>query len=282
MNVFSTLENMNTPVVLTEENYNKKTKRTRPYVRNDGQEVRSYAICPACKNPTLLINRLVSKTAAQILYAKHAGYTVPDLAVHNGPAYEQCPFHNPERFDTKKRSGNAQRDNQIREALLNHIHLVITTLENATGIKYNDKVIESMLRDFGGNKGYEYKAISIYNLPFGFAYMTEAQDLWGLKVESAIEREIAEKSIGFETDKFGNVWRKEGSKGTKLIFYFNRHRIGEGSTGSDVVDLMIEEVNHETQKSIEVYKKTIEFDSAYFFNVYMRRERLRLLALKYL
>lgn len=282
MNVFSILEKPRAPIALTEHNYNKKTSRTKPYVWNSGDEVKSYALCPACVNPVLLVNRHVAKTDAKTLYAKHAGRSIPGLAEHDQQAYESCPFHNPERFHSKIRRTDQVRNDEIRQALINHIHLVIKTLETATGITYSDELVEGMLRDFGANQGHQYKAISLYNLPFGFAYMTEAQDMYGLRVDDELAEQITEKSVGFEVGTYRKVVRKKGTKGTSLRLYFNNHRLGESSRGDDSIDLVVAEIQNATRASTIVYAKTIEFNSEYFFNTYMRRERLRLLAQQYL
>jgi len=282
LNVFSILEKPRAPIALTEHNYNKKTSRAKPYVWNTGNEVKSYALCPACVNPVLLVNRHVAKTDAKILYAKHAGRSIPGLAEHDQQAYESCPFHNPERFDSKTRRTDQVRNDEIREALINHIHLVIKTLETATGITYSDELVEGMLRDFGANQGHQYKAISLYNLPFGFAYMTEAQDMYGLKVDNDLAEQITENSVGFEVGTYRKVIRKKGTKGTSLRLYFNNHRLGESSIGDDSIDLVVAEIHNATRTSTIVCSKTIEFNSEYFFNTYMRRERLRLLAQQYL
>ncbi|MFV0927228.1 hypothetical protein [Pseudomonas palmensis] len=173
LNVFSTMDNPRYAVDLTEKNYNAKTSRKWPYVHHVNDEIKSYALCPACKNPVQLINHNVSVTNAKILYARHAGKSVIGLADHYQVEYEDCPFHNPERFDSKTRRGNVARNEEIRQLLLHHFHYVISQLESATGVKYTNEVIESMLMHFTANRGYEYKAISVYNLPLGFAYMTE-------------------------------------------------------------------------------------------------------------
>lgn len=282
MNVFSILEKPRVPIALTESNYNKQTSRTKPYVWNNGEEVKSYALCPACVNPVLLVNRHVVKTDSKILYAKHAGRSVPGLADHNQEAYESCPFHKPERFDSKTRRTNAVYNDEIRDALIHHIHLVIKILETATGISYSDSLVESMLKDFGANQGHQYKAISLYNLPFGFAYMTEAQDMYGLRVDSNLAEQITNNSAGFVVGPYRKVVRRKETKGTSLRFYFNNHRLGESSAGADSVDLVVAEINNTSRASTILCSKAIEFNSEYFFNTYMRRERLRLLALKYL
>lgn len=283
MNVFSTLEKSDVPYLLTEAKYHERTSRKAPYVREEGDRIRSYAICPACRNPTILVNRGVSETDAKILYAKHAGYSVEGLADHKQDAYEECPFHNPERFDSKMRRTNGHFNDEIRNALLNHIHLVITTIERSAGIKYSDKVIETMLRHFGKNRGHEYRAISLYNLPFGFAYMTEGQDFWGCQILDTKGRAaINEKSAGFKTTPYGTITRKDDVIGTNLLAYFSNHRLGDAAVGEDSIELFIVEQHSTSLKKKLIYKKKLTFDSENFFNTYKRRERLRLLALQYL
>jgi hypothetical protein len=239
-------------------------------------------LCPACGNPVTLVNRLVPKTDAQILYARHTGSSVPGLAVHNQQAYEDCPFHNPERFDSKTPRKSKERNDEIRDALINHIHLVVSTLEKAIGITLTDDLIAEMLKDFKASEGHKYRCINLYNLPFGFAYMTEARDLWGIKVDSIIAAQIKNNSTGFTVGKYGSVERKPNIKGTNLQFYFNNHRLGKEDSGSDCIDFVVAEIEKFATKSKVIYTKSLEFDSAFFFNTYMRRERLHSLAVSYL
>jgi hypothetical protein len=172
------------------------------------------------------------------------------------------------------------RSDEIREALLNHTHYVINFIEQPTGITFTDDVVESMLRHFGANRGYEYKAISLYNLPFGFAYMTESQDLWGCTVDEQIADDIAKKSTNFETSRYRTVKRKKDVKGNSIRFYFNNHRIGLAELGKDSMDLVIAEYQGGKSEPVIVSTRTMTFNSSYYFNIFMRRERLRLLALE--
>lgn len=269
-------------MVLTQSKYNSKTHRAETYVRNDGREVKSYALCPACENPVTLVNRLVPKTDAQILYARHTGSSVSGLAKHDQAAYEDCPFHNPERFDSKTLRKNLHKNNEIREALINHIHLVVSTIEREAGISLTDALVAQMLNDFKVSEGHKYRSINIYNLPFGFAYMTEARDLWNVNVDKFIAKEINEHSTGFRIGKYGKVERKPNVKGTNLRFYFNNHCLGNEDYGSDSIDFVVAEIENNTKKSTIIYTKPLKFDSAYFFNTCMRRERLYSLAKKHL
>ncbi|MDE4539323.1 hypothetical protein GIB19_19130 [Pseudomonas sp. ITEM 17296] len=167
--------------------------------------------------------------------------------------------------------------------LLHHLDLVITQLESLIGIKLTDQVVDAMVLDFSGNRGYEYKAISLYNLPIGFAYMTEAKDLYGCKiVDGNVAAKINAKSTGFETNDWGVVRRKSGAKGTKLRLYFNNHRMGDTYPTKETVDLEVVELKDATTAPQKICSKTISFSGTLFFNTLMRWERLRQIAVKHL
>jgi hypothetical protein len=208
---------------------------------------------------------------------------VPGVAEHDQAAYEDCPLHNPERFDSKTPRRNAAKNDEILNALRNHLHLVINVLEKSTGMKFTDTLVAGLLEDFKSNNGHMYRAVTLYNLPFGFAYMTEGRDAWGCKV---IRKEIADdinrNSTGFEVDKFMFVKRKEGVKLRRINLYFDNHRVGNEDCGSDLVDLVLVEMDLATDISTVLHQHTLSFDSGLFFNTYHRSERLRVLAHKHL
>lgn len=282
MNVFSTLRNPTFAYTLTQKIYNDKTRRSAPYIVNDGKNIHSYALCPSCQNPVTLVNRNVPTTDSQILYAKHTGSSVPGLADHNQTAYEDCPLHNPERFDSKSIRKSSSRNDEILDALRNHLHLVVNVLERETGMKFTDELIAGLLDDFKSNQGHIYRSVTLYNLPFGFAYMTEGRDIWGCEVDGVTADAINRNSVGFEVDGFMKVRRRKDIKARKIHLYFNNHRVGNEDCGSDVVDFVIADIDTAANTSKVLYKKSLGFDSSFFFNTYKRRERLRVLAYEHL
>lgn|GEM_PF-4744244 len=106
--------------------------------------------------------------------------------------------------------------------------------------------------------------------------------MYGLKVDGHLADAITKNSVGFEVGPYRKVVRKKDTRGTSLRFYFNNHRLGESTAGDDSIDLVVAEIHNATRTSTIVCSKSIEFNSEYFFNTYMRRERLRLLAQQYL
>ncbi|MHC8313663.1 hypothetical protein ACYZUC_29250 [Pseudomonas sp. GT1P32] len=280
MNVFSLKSDPDNPLPLTEQGYNQKTRRDYPYVQEINGQIKPFALCPACKNPILLVNRTVPTTQAQILYAKHTGYDVKGLANHVEAEYLDCELANPAKFDNQARRTNGKRNNAVRDAMRHHLDLVIQTLESTIGIKFTDDVINAMVSDFAGNRGYEYQAITLFNLPFGFAYMTEAKDLYGCKVKDEIAKSIDEKSQGFSFKKYFEnytVTRIPNRTGTNLRLYFNQHKTGE-LPGKDSIQMVVIEKGPAVDQAKELYKATVEFDGAKFYNFYRRKERLRRIA----
>ena len=278
MNVYSLITDPSNPLPLTEPGYNQKTKRLPPYVQTISGVVKAFALCPACRNPVILVNRTVPDTEAVIIYAKHTGYDVQGLAKHVEAEYLDCDLANPARFDSKARRTSAKRNNEVRDAMLNHFDLVIQQLEQAIGIKFTHDVIEAMLRDFAGNRGYEYQAITLFNLPFGFAYITEAKDLYGCKVSEKVAKAIEARSQGFAARKYFDTYtverKRPGVSGTGLRLYFNHHAVEE-LQGKDSIQMVVVETNSTVDQSTELFKAIVEFDGTKFYNFYRRKERLR-------
>ncbi len=281
MNIFALKNNPKKPIKLTIGNYNKKTKRELPYVQTVKGEIKSYAICPDCNNPILLVNRYVASTQSETLYARHVPYPVHDIADYNQSEYGNCDLKNPTRLDSKIRRTKTNKNNELKEIFEQYIDLIILTLETTLQLKLTDNVIQSMIDHFKKNKGYEYKAVNMYNLPLAFAYMTEAQDLYGCySSDSNLNQAIIEKSADFELfktryDKHG-IKRKSNHKSHKLRFFFSEHTIKQEEDDtyvSESITFNIVEYKDSVENAPIIYSKKIFIDKSKFFNTLQRRIR---------
>lgn len=281
MNVFSVVRDPDRAIPLTSDTYHDRTRRGPPYVQTVGGSIKAFALCPACKNPVLLVNRIVPTTKAEILYAKHAGYSVDGIANHDQAEYLDCPFSRPAKLDSKSRRAGVRASNDIKNALLHHFDFVIKQLEEATGISFTDPVIEAMADDFAKNRGHEYKAITLFNLPFGFAYMTEAKDLFGCKVSKAqIAQAISAKSESFTVERYYNkhaIKRKKDKWKTQIRLYFSQH-LKKRVAGEESIRMRIVEEGPGVDQYTELYSQDIKIDGSLIYNQYFRRERLRRIA----
>lgn len=281
MNVFALISNPKQPLLLTEYNYNNRTNREYPYIQNEQNKIKSYAICPDCNNPILLVNRYNQTTKSNTLYARHIDRSVKDIADYNQDKYDDCDLKNPTRLDEKTRRKPGAKSNNLKFEFERNIDLIITTLEKTTRIKLTDNVIKTMIGDFCKNKGYEYKAVNSYNLPLAFAYMTEAKDLYNCSVDSNIANAITQSSTAFYVEKtrFGTqrIKRKENaSHGYKIRFLFTNHIIpkNDNSILEEQITLKIIEYKESVDEAQTLYTNKISIDKAYFFNTLSRRARL--------
>lgn len=290
MNVFAVLSAPTEEIPLTEARYNNATRRSAPYVQNRNGEVRCYAICPECQNPTLLVNRGVSTTDSKILYAKHVDYSVPGLADYNQDAYEDCQLANPHRFDSKTRRKSGEKTNKIKGMFIKYIDVVISSLEQAINIKLSDHTIDSMIADFCGNKGYEYRAVSVRNLPLAFLFMTEAKNLSGCSVSVDIANEINKNSRNFEAPVINGfskffIKRQQGSNFASLNLFFSEHTVPRTEDDDhETITMYITEIEKgELPENAPVLlKKKIRLNTSRFSNMVNRRERLHGLMLSHL
>lgn len=276
MNVFALIDSPEEPIPLTEDIYYSRTHRKWPYVQAVGERLNTYAVCPSCQNPIQLINRTATETRSGSFYARHHKGEVSGVAKYNERAYELCDLANPARMDERKRRAPSQqgKSDEIKEALINAFDLVVSVLAAATGVKLTDGVLEEMLSDFSRNKGYEYSAINLYNLPYAFAYMTESKDLYGCEVSDLIAKAIVDKSEAFETKSFGKchyIRRKSGARGSLRLFFYGHSMSEQESIMMRVVEIP---PGASADTANVITQKKIILDGAKFFNFYKKRQRL--------
>ncbi|NWB94876.1 hypothetical protein HX882_03105 [Pseudomonas gingeri] len=279
MNVFALIERPTEPIPLTEDNYYRRTNRRPPYIQSVGGEMKSYAICPACQNPVRLVNRTATETRSGSFYAKHHKDDVRGVADYSEHEYLKCPLANPARMDEKKRRSSVLQgqSNEVRDALVEAFDLVMSFIEIDTGIKFQDRVIEEMLDDFSKNRGYEYAAINLYNLPYAFVYMTESKDIFGCSVDSDIAEAISKLSEGFSIKHLGSsnyIRRNEKSRSKiRLLFYGHAESVKGGGVEAIVMRVVELPPGAGVDTAKVLYEKTIILDSAKFYNFYMKRKR---------
>ncbi|HGJ5866609.1 MULTISPECIES: hypothetical protein [Arsenophonus] len=283
MNVFSILSNPKLPLDLTDDQYNRATHREYPYVRTgDDGKPRHYALCPECNNAVQLVNRSLSSTESLTLYAKHINFSLSDLAEYDQDEYEECQLANPHRFDGMIRRKSGKKSNRIREFFSKHIDLIINFAETITGIKFSDKTIECMISEFCKSRGYEYRAVSEFNLPIAFVYMTEAKNLYGSSVNSQIADAINNKSEGFEvnksTYKHSFISKKKGYYESELKIFFSNHSIpSNDKMANESVMMYISEIKKGQlpENAPIIFDKKITLDKRFFYHTINRRERFQ-------
>lgn len=285
MNVFSLKKSKGYAYPLTQAKYDKETNKTHPYLQNINNKTQAFALCPACHNPVILVNRIVSQTKSNTLYAKHCKYSVADLADYDQSSYDNCSLANPSNFDAKiKRPLKHATNNIIKDAIINHFDLLIHHLESAIGITFDEQLLMKTLEDFDSCDGYLYHSINLYNLPIAYLYVIEAQDLSSCKISSDIYDKIKTESTLFyfrNNSKFNNkalnIFQKNNSVKANISFYLYNHTLSSEHTDESVTLCIFEkDINNNHEKKL--FEKVIDFNGSYYVNTLNKRNKYKELA----
>jgi hypothetical protein len=288
LNIFSILTAPKVAIELNEDNYYNATHRAAPYIQQKNGKNNAYALCPECQNPINLINRTNKETDSNTLYAKHTPYNVIGIANYSEETYLDCDLANPQRFDSTARRTNKSKNNEIKQLIIDYIDIIIYTIERDTKIKFTDDCIKKSVSDFALDKGYEYKSLNAYNLPYGFIYRTEALDLYNCVVKDReLAKHINEKSEGFAVSGYGYIKRKSGAAGykgpkTQIRLFFSEHIPHDDAEGEKKESILMNIVEIDKSSGINssklLHSDKIYLDKIRFLNDLNKRKRLRELA----
>ncbi|WP_426578007.1 hypothetical protein ACP179_08975 [Xenorhabdus stockiae] len=297
MKVFSTCTEPTKYIELTRGKYDEITKQHQRYI----QQGRRYALCPECQNPVMLINYDKDETEGQTLHARHYTKTVDGVADYSQIAYDNCNLAYPVNLDSALKRHSAASSNEIKKMYLAHMDLIVPTLEQAINITFNENLRNTLIAHFGEMKGYEYRAVTIYNLPIALAYLSKSNELLNSIVNHDIAEKITQRSASFqcvetpysknkgEKDKKYFVNRKKtGNKEDVIFLYFTHHKTIKKSNSEDFNDESIKLHVAEMHKNAApenaqiIYEKTISWNSKKFYNTLMKRIKLLDLAKEHL
>lgn len=269
MDVFSTLTNPDIPIKLTENIYNEVTKKAYPYVQEKNGKNVKYALCPCCKNPVSMVNQNFDETESGIHYAKHTMYDVKKIADHNQEKYETCDLISPSMMDSKKklRKGSDDLSNKIKEKLRDHFELLVTIIKLKTNIKFTKFVIAKMLETFVLNQGHKCRCVTLFNMPYSFLYLTDAQSILYCNVDNVIAEAINKNSEDFTCGNYNKITAKDNSKRHQIILFFSAHNHNK-DTNIQTIKLNIAEikVGQAPEQGAIIYTKTLQMDMSIFDN----------------
>lgn len=285
MNVFSLKKNKGYAYPLTQAKYDNETNKDLPYLQDINNKTQAFALCPACHNPVILVNRIVLQTKSKTLYAKHCKYNVVGLADYDQLSYNNCSLANPSNFDQKiKRPLTHATNDIIKDAIRNHFDLLIYHLESAIGITFDEQLLKKTLEDFDSCDGYLYHSINLYNLPIAFLYVIASQDLSSCKISSDVYDKIKTESTLFDfqnNSKFNNKTLKASIKNksikANISFYLYNHTLSSEHTEESITLCIFEkDINGNHEKRL--FEKVINFNGSYYVNTLNKRNKYKTLA----
>lgn len=258
---------------ITKDNFEEDTKRrARWYRPNAGGADSHFAVCPVCDTPIQIINLYPKQHNLVRPHGKHACKTISDLATDDLAAREGCPYFKPRQHEPSERKpGPDAATSKILRILIEHFDRVVYLLRKQTGISLSVTKLRSMLETYRNQTGYLYTGATVMNVPWVFAYMSNAVPLFGQKISSNTNliNEIRAAVPAVELDSYGRIGRKAGTHARfDLQVSYIHHRfakVREDGGLQEYVTLLVSDERKGTL--VDIYKEKIEFDYQYFQNL---------------
>ena len=285
MDIF-TIKNSKRIIRLSESSLQKQTDRKYPYVQTINGEKKYYAICPHCKNPVVIVNLYrdnikdnIKKTVK--LHARHVKSSIKDITEYDELSYIACPLSNPESFGSStRRKAGSNMNNEIINIIKKHPDLLYSMCKSILGINFNEKLYLEIMKDFISAKGYEFRYITKYNLPYSFLYMSDNkpitfQKIFKNKIGEELEESIKNKCENIYVDNKKQIKYKKDKnvKFASLELYLSNYKRQDTSDELyESIDLIIKE--NIDNKKVLIFKKNIIIDNYYFTNIIQQFFRL--------
>ncbi|WP_233097293.1 MULTISPECIES: hypothetical protein [Pseudomonas] len=199
-------------------------------------------------------------------------HAITHIAPFNGEARNNCPYFSPrqhKKIDRKASFDGIPR--KILKLLIEQFDRVVYILEKETHLVLSENALRGMLQRYKGERGYLYVGATLRNVPWIFAYMSDATRLFGPKVSGNAElvKAIGSEVPGAEISSAGRLGSKNvpGSKAPyfDLKMSFIRHRIVKDSEASELLESMEFVVSQPRNGELEhIHKEIIKFDPAWF------------------
>lgn len=252
-----------------------ETKCGYPWYRPSAHGRKSqFAVCPACDNPIQLIGLYELPPNVKHPFGKHHGRSIDDLAPLDVEERDNCPYFKPRQHHKSERKSRFEgTPRKILELLISQFDRVVYLLEKETNLRFSHKTLRKMLREYQGERGFMYTGASLRNVPWCFAYMSDATNLYGQSIRnealaSAILAHVPEAHIDEVTHQLTARKPLDGSKPRffELSLCFLQHRFHKQEDGHLLESMKLNiSVRWDNQVEFQdVYEEIIEFNHDFF------------------
>ena len=273
MDVYKTKVGQTTHTKITVTNFERDTLKEAPYYQagKPGKGSLHFAVCPACENPIQILGLYKKLAHTPDPYAKHYSKSVNYLAEYDHESYEFCPYSNPDRNPDRdgRRTPGSKIAISILNLLINHFDQVIYMIEESTGIKIGNAFAERMLNSYRDHQGHLYKAATLLNIPWIFAYMANAKSITRQRVHNnpallkALREHLPEAQIDAEGGQKGVLRPKNDKDFLNINVSYIHHTIT--SPDNVITETMKMVVFTQRKKvNVELYEQVITFDPEHF------------------
>jgi hypothetical protein len=260
---------------IEKERFEEDTHRQEPWFAksDDGKDIH-FAVCPACDNPIQIIGLYHLPANITRPYGRHFGKTVRDLAPADIDAREDCPYFKPRQHKKTERKGSAQGvPSKLLRILIEQFDRVIYLLQKETGLGISYNLAKRMLEQYRREQGHLYTGATLTNIPWVFAYMADAQSLFGQRFDDEELKSLVLSQVeGASFTEDNRVVAKESEGGKKNYFDLDvcylKHRIKKDNEESGLIETMEMVVSTaKAGKIVDIHKRIIKFDYQYFQNL---------------
>lgn len=268
---------------ITKEGFEADTQKGPPWypLSIDGtadDKPSPYAVCPACDNPIQIIGLYRLPKGVAEPYARHANHSVPGLAALDVARRACCcPYYQP-----RPHARSARREHldtvgiKILSTLIEQFDRVVYLLEKDTGIRFSRQHLGKMLTTYRDWQGYLYTGATLLNVPWIFAYMSNAQSLFNQRVDadSDLGKAILAGVPDADIDAGGHIVNRVHADGSTRFFLLSVSFIHHAQTldpDQGLVETMKMRVFSDTGGGLDtvpyLFETLITFDPAYFQNL---------------
>lgn len=232
-------------IKITEENFERATKKKKKYTKTKNGKTSYFAVCPLCDNPIQIVG-LYKADSKRKAYGKHIAKDIEEVAKYTKENYFMCPYANPQYNSPRKSKKPRKKEyRKLYNTLKQDFDKIIYILEKTTGIHISYKFAESLLKDWILDNGWLYMHSTINNLPYMLLYANTSFTIVG--------RLITNDSKLYEClSKYDDII---------VLKNIDEKRYSKITTKNDeYVDLTFRIVNHKFENGIESYNLKINLD----------------------
>ena len=252
---------------ITEEIYFDQCGRNYPYKNKTYKGGPLYhAVCPECGNPTEIRYIAETKDATKKPYGKHYPHHVPDLAMHDDEAYQNCSLRGEVSIGTRTHRKNEDFSHEILRLLVDHALVIRDLFAKCIGVTVGKTLFKLMVKEFVTRNSFKCKGVRPSNLPFAIAYWAENQSLMFQPVSDSTLRQAIAESKDFAISDRGQAVLADGTASdVAMKFYFNGHHHGkETDNEPNSINLVVAKYKGIDRKA-KLYSKKIAYTNGEFF-----------------
>ncbi|MHB0818498.1 hypothetical protein ACYCFK_09480 [Stutzerimonas stutzeri] len=254
--------------LIERKRFEDETQRQTPWYQvNQAGGSSQFAACPACDNPIQLIGLYELPANVSRPFGKHATHDVKKLAQVDLEERENCPYFNPRKHDkTARRTRFEGTPRKIIQLLIEQFDRVVYLLQKQTGVTLSQNALRGMLRRYKGERGFLYTGATLRNVPWIFAYMSDATDLFGQRLAAPLQEVVLASVPGADISDEGRVITRVLPDGKKSAFFdlkqcYIHHQVRkDGEDGRLVETMKLSLALRKGQVISSIYQQVIEFD----------------------